>query len=67
MMGTHIYIKFAKASTEILLVYILLICILMSIYLPQNQKKIIIYIWQKNIIKKVVKKAIAHLMKNLKI
>ncbi len=32
-----------------------------------NQKKITIYIWQKNIIKRVVKKAIAHLVKNLKI
>lgn len=38
----------------------------MSIYLAQNQKKITIYIWQKNIIKRVVKKAIAHLVKNLK-
>jgi len=28
----------------------------MSIYLAQNQKKITIYIWQKNIIKRVVKK-----------
>ena len=35
--------------------------------IAKNQKKITIYIWQKNIIKRVAKKAIAHLVKNLKI